>query len=137
MPEFEQYLAVKSAKLSRPKRPRWVVINQETGEIVDDARGYGYRSEVKACKAFTYKQKYLNPTLRFKTRQAQRWLLSHSDFDQKMMEVYLTITDQGEWQGHQVFDALTVSALLTEEKYDSKLLSFSPKTLLLAWQSSL
>ena len=137
MPEFERYLAVKSAQLSRPKHPRWVVIDQETGEIVDDARGYGYRTEAKACKAFAYKQKYLNPTLRFKTRQAQRWLLRHDEFDQTMMQTYLAIANVGTWQGYTTFDATVVKELLGQANYDPQDLGFSPKTLLLAWQKSL
>lgn len=34
---------------------RYVIINEETGEIIDDAQGYGYKTYQKAIKADWYK----------------------------------------------------------------------------------
>ena len=34
---------------------RWVMKNINTGEILDDAQGYGYRTAQKAHAAWTYK----------------------------------------------------------------------------------
>lgn len=48
---------VKSEELSEPYFPRFVIIDEETGEIVDDAQGYGYKTIKGAYAAFTYKNK--------------------------------------------------------------------------------
>ena len=50
-----------SESLSSNYEPRYVVIDTETGEIVDDAQGYGYKSKQNAYKAWTYKSKVKNP----------------------------------------------------------------------------
>lgn len=34
---------------------RFIIIDSYTGEILDDAQGYGYRTEEKAHKAFVWK----------------------------------------------------------------------------------
>lgn len=34
---------------------RWIVIDEQTGEILDDAQGYGYRSAAKAHRGYAYK----------------------------------------------------------------------------------
>ena len=36
---------------------RYVIINSDTGEIFDDAQGYGYRTPQKAYAAFNWKKK--------------------------------------------------------------------------------
>ena len=36
------------------KEKRYVVINKETGEILSDAQGYGYKSIPKAYSAYMY-----------------------------------------------------------------------------------
>ena len=48
---------VKSESLSTGVNHRWIVIDEETGEILDDAQGYGYKSKQKAYNAYFYKQK--------------------------------------------------------------------------------
>lgn len=35
---------------------RWAIVDGETGEIVDDAQGYGYKTPQKAHAAWNYKQ---------------------------------------------------------------------------------
>ena len=37
---------------------RYVLVDTETGEIVDDAQGYGYRTAYGAHKAYGWKQKH-------------------------------------------------------------------------------
>ena len=49
------YAVVKSATLSSPYDPRYIVVDAETGKTLDDANGYGYKSAQKAHAAFGYK----------------------------------------------------------------------------------
>jgi hypothetical protein len=37
---------------------RFIIINEETGEIIDDAQGYGFKTYEKAIKFYNYKQKF-------------------------------------------------------------------------------
>ena len=51
------YIVAKSAELSKQYEPRYVIVNEETGEILDDANGYGYKSVQAAHKGWAYKSK--------------------------------------------------------------------------------
>ena len=51
------YIVAKSAELSKRYEPRYVIVNKETGEILDDANGYGYKSLQAAHKGWAYKSK--------------------------------------------------------------------------------
>lgn len=53
---MESITVIKSKKYSKQIDKRYIVINKNTGEIVDDAQGYGYRSEKGALASFRYKQ---------------------------------------------------------------------------------
>lgn len=41
--------------MSKRKDERYVMVNLETGEIVDDCRGYGYKTKQSAYACFGYK----------------------------------------------------------------------------------
>ena len=45
---------VENEKLSKHGEPRFIIINNNTGEIIDDAQGYGYKSVKKALNSFVY-----------------------------------------------------------------------------------
>lgn len=51
------YIVAKNAELSKQYKPRYVIVNEETGEILDDANGYGYKSIQAAHKGWSYKSK--------------------------------------------------------------------------------
>lgn len=51
------YMVAKSAELSKQYEPRYVIVNEETGEILDDANGYGYKTGQAAHKGWAYKSK--------------------------------------------------------------------------------
>jgi len=40
---------------------RYIVVDTETGEVLDNAQGYGYKSIQNAYKAYGYKSKHKNP----------------------------------------------------------------------------
>ncbi|MFB5292280.1 hypothetical protein ACE4WU_05170 [Enterococcus faecalis] len=51
----KKYRAKVSLRLSNQKERRYVIVNLETGEIVDDCRGYGFKSKPAAYACFGYK----------------------------------------------------------------------------------
>lgn len=54
----QEYIAIISEKLSKPHDTRYILINRETREIVDDGIGRGYKSPQAAHRSFVYKKKF-------------------------------------------------------------------------------
>ena len=46
--------AVRSPSLSTNYEDRWILVDKSTGEIVDDAQGYGFTTEKKAYACYAY-----------------------------------------------------------------------------------
>lgn len=46
--------AIRSESLSKPYDYRYVIVDIDTGEILDDAQGYGYRTAQKAYAGYNY-----------------------------------------------------------------------------------
>lgn len=49
--------AVRGGTLDSINEPRYILINDVTGEIVDDAQGYGYKDARRAYAAYGYKHR--------------------------------------------------------------------------------
>ena len=52
------YCIVEDEALSRDGDIRYVITDAESGDVLDDANGYGYKSEQKAMNAWRYKVRY-------------------------------------------------------------------------------
>ncbi|EKZ0433753.1 hypothetical protein ENFAE_15000 [Enterococcus faecalis] len=52
---YRHYRAVLSSLLSKRREDRYVIVDTQTGEIVDDCQGYGYRTSRRAYACFGYK----------------------------------------------------------------------------------
>lgn len=72
------YQAVYSRKLSQRGEARYIIINPTTGEILDDAQGFGYKSRKKAYTGYYYKRNYVKEKNQNKT--VEYWLHSHPEF---------------------------------------------------------
>lgn len=57
-PDRPEIVVTYSKELTRINDPRYVIINKETGKIIDDAQGAGYRSVANAKNCFKAKAKY-------------------------------------------------------------------------------
>ena len=56
--ENQQFIAVRSEQFSRAAgEERFVIIDRNTHEIVDDSTGHGYKSARAAHASFSFKQK--------------------------------------------------------------------------------
>lgn len=49
--------AVRGGSMDTNYKPRYILVDEATGEIVDDAQGYGYKDARKAYSAFYYKHR--------------------------------------------------------------------------------
>lgn len=61
------YQAVYSRKLSQRGEARYIIINVTTGEILDDAQGFGYKSKKKLMPGIIIKE--IMPKKKIKIRQ--------------------------------------------------------------------
>ena len=118
---------VASASLSSNFDKRYVVIDEATGEIVDDAQGYGYKSAQNAHRAHAYKS--MPPKKKRQRdaakRQVQRWCAQHPEFMQHVEQSMLDAMKDGQ----NVTEA-DVRVILAEHGLE---LPFSVKDLMRHW----
>lgn len=76
--------AVLSKELSRGRDKRWVIVEEETGKVLDDANGYGYKSVQNAYAGYNYKSK--SPAQKSKAAAAKKavkdFLRKHPDVEE-------------------------------------------------------
>ena len=75
---------IKMDTLGSQYEPRYVVTDAETGKVLDDAQGYGYRSFEKARAAYYYKNNPPKEDTVRRRRAAAKWLKQHEDFANHM-----------------------------------------------------
>ncbi len=107
--------AVPDRSLSDRYSTRYVIVDMETGEILDDAQGYGYRTAQKAYACWGYKT-------RDKSRDAEKaekrahiraWMKENRKFMGALEEISFEIW-KGSWGPEDRFNAKLVSELLKE-----------------------
>lgn len=106
---------IESANLSSEYDKRYVVIDKDTGEILDDAQGYGYKSVQKAHAAYAYKtrDKSKDAEKLAKKKHILKWLKEHKDFAELMEDVAFECVKCGE-----PFNATLVKKLLRENNLE-------------------
>lgn len=107
---------------------RYQVIDLETGEVLDNAQGYGYKSYSKARAAWNWKQKKDYPAGQ---KKAGKWLAQHK-------EILSFFENEEVWKRKDpANDGVTkrlCEQVIVESKEDT---DFSPSDLLKAWQKGL
>jgi len=65
---------------------RYRIVSTDTGEILDDAQGYGYKSIQKAFSAYAYKHrdKSKDAEKAAKRKRIEKWLDEHKVFEEHM-----------------------------------------------------
>lgn len=73
---------IASNTLSTSYDRRYVIVDNETGEIIDDAQGYGYKSKHNAYAAYGYKHRDKSKDKKKKEREEQiiAWINKHKKF---------------------------------------------------------
>ena len=125
--------AVESQVLSK-KDKRFVVIDQDTGEILDDAQGWGYKSAVNAHRAWAYKNRDKTKDKEKMQRKAEifAWLQEHKSFV-RTLDAYAFEIAKGSWDEDDKIDSKLVKFVLNQYKLKT---SFKPSEILRVWQSS-
>lgn len=79
-----------SPSLSKGYDRRYVVVDETTGEVLDDAQGYGYKTAQNAHRAYSYKSAPPKKKAQRNAveRNVERWCAAHkafmSDLEQAM-----------------------------------------------------
>ena len=110
---------VKAVPCSIPNR--FVLIDKETGEIVDDAQGYGYKTEKKAyaCWAYKNRDKELE-------KKVKKWMKSNKAIMRKIDHLAYDIVKAGYEFGYE-----DIENLLDEEEIK---IDFPVKNLYYLWR---
>ena len=127
----EKNIAVIEAEnLSSNYDKRYVVIDKDTGEVLDDAQGYGYRSVQKAYAAYAYKNrdKSKDAEKQARKRHILKWLKEHKEFDGLMEAVAFDCVKCGE-----PFNAALVKEMLKDNNLNP---DFTAGELLRTWRQS-
>lgn len=121
---------------SKYGKERFFVVDSETGELLDDSQGYGYKSYNGARKAWFYKLKdNLSPEAKKekqeKTEKIRQWLKDHPSFRSELSGI--------EWDLIQTPDiyhknGLKVSDLTEVLKNQHLTIDFDPKELLIVYR---
>ncbi|MBT1164627.1 hypothetical protein [Bifidobacterium felsineum] len=77
---------------------RWILVDEDTGEILDDAQGYGYKSPSAAHRAYAYKTmpKRKRKSMDSVRKHAKRFWTKHSDLADAITQAALYAYKDGE-----------------------------------------
>jgi hypothetical protein len=113
---------------------RFCIVSVETGEILDDAQGYGYKSAQKAYAAYGYKtrDRSKDKTKQQKNKRIREWMKEHKSFVKAMDEIAFEIA-KGSWGPEDKFNAKQVENMLKEFGLET---DFTAYELLKVWEKS-
>ena len=92
---------------------RFCIVSTDTGEILDDAQGYGYKTAQKAYAGFTYKNRDKNKDKErlAKKKHIESWMKQNRSFV-KLMDAYAFEIAKGTMAPDDKFDAKFLKDLL-------------------------
>lgn len=97
---------------------RYRIVSVDTGEVLDDAQGYGYRTEKKAYAAWNYKNrdKSKDKERIEKDELIRKWMSEHPT-EANTLDVYAFEIVKGSWGPDDKFDAAFIEKQLKEWGY--------------------
>lgn len=106
---------IKSEKLSNRYDERFIVVEAETGEILDDANGYGYKSVRNARAAWSYKtrDKSKDAEREAKRKKIRAWMREHRDFV-SAIDRYAFEMAKGSWGPDDEINTKFIKQMLKE-----------------------
>lgn len=106
---------VKSEALSDNYDIRYVVVDKDTGEVLDNAQGYGYRTVQAAYKAWAYKtrDRSKDKEKAQRRKEIRSWMKQHKGFVEAMDTFAFEIA-KGSWGAEDKFDAKFVKKMLKD-----------------------
>lgn len=109
---------IKNDDLSKIRNDeRYVVVDSNTGKVLDNAQGYGYKSYENAYRSYTYKtrSKYKYKKHTDKEQKIKKWLKEHKNFAKALDYLYYeTEGNQNKFNSKLVCEMLTLCDLYPE-----------------------
>lgn len=123
---------IRSDSLSEEFDDRFVIVDTETGEILDDAQGYGYRTKQKAYAAYRYQNRNRSKDKRRKQEEKaiRQWWQDHRELSDLLEQFAFEIV-KGSWGPDDKFDANLLKEVMDEQGIES---DFTPGKLLRVWK---
>lgn len=110
---------------TEPYKPRYVVIDSETGEVLDNAQGYGYKSHENARKAYFYgKMKNKTPKKDFK-KMIFNWKNKNKEASSHIDDAIFYA-----WKDGEELTVNDIKSILSEHNIQEKDVPFNVKYLL-------
>ena len=124
----------KSYKAVPLRKTRFCIVDVNTGKILDDAQGYGYRTAQKAYAGYSYKNrdKSKDKERLAKKKHIRNWMRQNKSFV-KLMDTYAFEIAKGTMAPDDKFDAKFVKNLLKSEGLEP---DFTVGELLKVWRNS-
>lgn len=110
------YKAVLSGELSKYNDKRYVIVDIESGRILDNAQGHGYKSPQKAYACYAYKKRDRSKDneKQEKENKIKNWLRENREFTSLLdSEAYYAVKDPA-----VKFDLNFVKKLLKEQNLE-------------------
>ncbi len=122
---------IEDPNLSTYYDKRYIIVNKDTGEVIDTAQGYGYKSKQKAYAAFAYKNrdKSKDAEKANKKKHIQKWIREHNSFMNLLEGYAFDYLKNGDEEDK--IDAKFVKELLKSENLT---IDFKSSELLNVWQ---
>lgn len=113
---------------------RYRIVSTETGEILDDAQGYGYKTAKKAYAAYSYKHRDRSKDKEraAKEKKIKKWMKENKSFINLMDGIAFDIA-KGSMGPDDKMDAKLVRQLLKEQNLHP---DFTAADLLRVWRKS-
>ncbi len=122
------YKAVLSGELSKYNDKRYVIVDIESGRILDNAQGHGYKSPQKAYACYAYKKRDRSKDneKQEKENKIKNWLRENREFTSLLdSEAYYAVKDPA-----VKFDLNFVKKLLKEQNLEPE---FTASEILKVW----
>lgn len=105
---------VKSESLSKPYEWKFVVVDVDTGEVLDNAQGYGYKTKQKAMAVWNYKtmDRSKDAAKKAKEKLIKDWMRHHKGFVDTMGQYCLEIECKRSLGPDDKFDTKFVKQML-------------------------
>lgn len=123
---------IRSDSLSEEFDDRFVIVDTETGEILDDAQGYGYCTKQKAYAAYRYQNRNRSKDKRRKQEEKaiRQWWQNHRELSD-LLEQFAFEIAKGSWGPDDKFDANLLKEVMDEQGVKAE---FNPGKLLRVWK---
>ncbi len=112
---------------------RFCIVSTDTGEVLDDAQGYGYKTAQKAYAGYSYKNrdKSKDKERLAKKKHIEKWMKENKSFV-KLMDAYAFEMAKGTMAPDDKFDAKFIKELLKSERLEP---DFTASELLKTWRN--